>query len=354
MKYLICQEWENTSNNHAGMKHMCQLLKKKYPDDYIVIVFPALIVPKKFNNFFKKICSLFLRNILIPYKYKKIGKSLAKEIKENDEVYLLEYCTATCPQLTLARYLRRKCNNIKIYGLVHLVPRVLESSLPQKKINFWIEPLDQVLTLGRSLSNYFINELNVSKGRVRTLFHYVDSEYYKPIENNGFSSNNKRLRVLSMGNQERNFDLLHKIVSSAPEIHFTICQGVINLKKRFENCHNVELIGYVNEEQLLSIMQKSDISLNVMKDTIGSNVITTSMSVGLAMVVSDVGSIRDYCYDGAVYCKNDDINSFVNGLRTLLKEPRYLDELKAKSLINSKRLSIHEFNKCISDNNLNS
>ena len=35
--------------------------------------------------------------------------------------------------------------------------------------------------------------------------------------------------------------------------------------------------------------------LNVMKDTIGSNVICTSMATGLSMVVSDVGSIRDYC-----------------------------------------------------------
>ena len=36
-------------------------------------------------------------------------------------------------------------------------------------------------------------------------------------------------------------------------------------------------------------MNDSDISLNVMKDTIGSNVICTSMATGLAMVVSDVG-----------------------------------------------------------------
>ncbi|UVV76520.1 glycosyltransferase family 4 protein [Bacteroides fragilis] len=41
-------------------------------------------------------------------------------------------------------------------------------------------------------------------------------------------------------------------------------------------------------------MNKADVSLNIMKDTIGSNVIVTSMAMGLAMVVSDVGSIRDY------------------------------------------------------------
>ena len=54
-------------------------------------------------------------------------------------------------------------------------------------------------------------------------------------------------------------------------------------------------------------MNDSDISLNVMKDTIGSNVICTSMATGLAMVVSDVGSIRDYCDEtNACFCSSPD------------------------------------------------
>lgn len=42
-------------------------------------------------------------------------------------------------------------------------------------------------------------------------------------------------------------------------------------------------------------MAKADLSLNVMEDTVGSNVITTSMAMGLGLIVTDVGSIRDYC-----------------------------------------------------------
>lgn len=38
MKYLIVQDWRSTHGNHAGMKHMCDLLKKEYPLEYEVYV----------------------------------------------------------------------------------------------------------------------------------------------------------------------------------------------------------------------------------------------------------------------------------------------------------------------------
>lgn len=54
MKYLIVQEWENTKNNHAGMKHMCDLLVEKYPDKYEMIVNPAPKERKLSRNFILK------------------------------------------------------------------------------------------------------------------------------------------------------------------------------------------------------------------------------------------------------------------------------------------------------------
>lgn len=40
MNYIFCQNWKNTDGNHAGMKHMCQLLKENYPGKYELIIFP--------------------------------------------------------------------------------------------------------------------------------------------------------------------------------------------------------------------------------------------------------------------------------------------------------------------------
>lgn len=40
MIYLICQNWSNTSNNHAGIKYLCLRLEKRYPDTYKTFVIP--------------------------------------------------------------------------------------------------------------------------------------------------------------------------------------------------------------------------------------------------------------------------------------------------------------------------
>jgi glycosyltransferase involved in cell wall biosynthesis len=62
--------------------------------------------------------------------------------------------------------------------------------------------------------------------------------------------------------------------------------------------------GVLSEKEYLRKMQDSDISLSVFDDTVGSNVITTSLSCGLPQVVSDVGAIRDYCSEeNAIFCK---------------------------------------------------
>lgn len=72
----------------------------------------------------------------------------------------------------------------------------------------------------------------------------------------------------------------------------------------FPKTPNVELKGFLEEDELRHQMDIADVSLNVMEDTVGSNVITTSMAMGLAMIVSDVGSIRDYCNDAnALFAK---------------------------------------------------
>ncbi|MBA4850520.1 glycosyltransferase [Emticicia sp. BO119] len=339
MKYLICQEFSNTTNNHAGIKHMCNLLKLHYPEEYEVIVFPDLYISLKKNIFIRKFQSILIKEVIVPYKYLKIGKLLNNKLGIGDTIYLLEYFELLFPQLILAQYLRRKNRTLNIFGLVHLVPKKLEDSFSHSEMQKWIKPLSKILTLGTSLTDYFSTKLNIPPIKIRTLFHYVDLEYYKPLKREKFAIP----KIIVMGNQKRNFELLKEIVDANLDKTFIICQGVMDLTSIFIECLNVELIGYVEEIELLKLMQNSDISLNVMDDTIGSNVITSSMAVGLAMVVSDVGSIRNYCKsDGAFYCNNYDLNSFTKALNKLCTDKKSLYELQEKSLVYSKELSIHK------------
>lgn len=95
-------------------------------------------------------------------------------------------------------------------------------------------------------------------------------------------------------------------------------------------------------------MNESDISLNVMIDTIGSNVITTLLAMNLAMVVSDVGSIREYCDDeNALFCQSE--VDFVESLSYLAQNFDKVHSMKTASGDISKKLSISRLYKSIQD-----
>ena len=112
----------------------------------------------------------------------------------------------------------------------------------------------------------------------------------------------------------------------------------------FPKSPNVELKGFLAEDELRHQMDIADVSLNIMEDTVGSNVITTSMAMGLAMVVSDVGSIRDYCDDNnSVFCKNN-VDDFCKSIEFLSKSKQLVLKMKEHSLRKSTMLSIENLN----------
>ena len=140
----------------------------------------------------------------------------------------------------------------------------------------------------------------------------------------------------------RNTKLLLQIVLSNPDIHFYICQGLHNLSSVFTT-PNVTLIPFVEESELRNYMYNSDISLNVMYDTIGSNVIVTSMGMGLGMICSDVGSIRDYCDENnTIFCNS--LDDFNNALNLLTSDSAKLESFRKSAYMKAKgSFSIENF-----------
>lgn len=338
MIYLVCQDWSNTSNNHAGMKYLCLQLQKKFPESY-----KTFVIDDYYKEFPKNLLKRQIHKYLSMRKYQKKQKELFKElstiIQRGDRVFLMEYMERLTPQLYLAKKMKAKFPTIPVYGLVHLVPEKLEISFTQTDFEEWTSCLDKIITLGSSLSSYLVNK-GIPENKIFTTFHYVDTEYYRKDKEIRIGD---KVRVIAMGNQMRNVGLLKNVVYSLPEVLFTICQGVGDMTKEFEGCENVTLIPFVSEDKLKSYMDEADISLNVMKDTIGSNVIVTSMAMGLAMVCSDVGSIRDYCSeDNCIFCDND-TNAFVKAVSLLVKEKDRIYEMKLNSLEKARGLSMESF-----------
>lgn len=343
MKYLIVQDWRSTHGNHAGMKHMCDLLVAQYPDEYKMFVKECPRTWKPPRTFMEKICwrlygkyakEHYLKKTY-PREYLKLCIPMFSKLKDEDEVFLLEYILPWASQYELACCIRKEYPNVKIYALSHLTCKYFDEMTASEPdlVQKWAKPVDKLLTLGSSLSSYF-EKAGIPKEKISTGFHYVDSEYYhKQTEMKVHSP----LRVIMMGALQRDYSLLAEVVSKCPNIHWIICKGRKNVDDLFPSSDNIELKGYLSEDELRDQMDRADVSLNIMEDTIGSNVITTSMAMGLAMVVTDVGSIRDYCDESnALFCKieKEDIASailFLSSHREIVQQMKKSSKNKSKS-----------------------
>ena len=351
MKYLIVQDWQSTHGNHAGMKHMCDLLVAKYPDEYKMFVkecpktwkSPRTFMEKISWRLYGKYAKEYYLKKTYPREYLKLCIPMFSNLKAGDEVFLLEYILPWASQYELACYIRENYPKVKIYALSHLTGKYFDEMTAKEPdlIQKWAKPVDKLLTLGSSLSSYF-EKAGVSKEKISTGFHYVDSDYYQKQQP---MKSNSPLKVIMMGALQRDYGMLAEVVKQCPDVHWIICRGRKNVDDLFPKTPNVELKGFLEEDELRHQMDIADVSLNVMEDTVGSNVITTSMAMGLAMIVSDVGSIRDYCNDAnAMFCQNN-VEQFVQAMKKLQNNLQLVMRMKKVSLENSKRLQIDNINR---------
>lgn len=339
MIYLVCQDWLNTSNNHAGIKYLCNTLEQKYPNKFRSIVIPAFWDDKKCSKY--RIIQK-LQMFCVRYQHRRyVNRFVMRNfcaLSANDKVILMEYMELFYPMLWFVKSLKKKMPALTVEAMVHLVPAKLTKSFRSKNsFREWTDPVDKIYTLGHSLTGYFISR-GVESSKIKTTFHYVDEYYYneEPVRNNN------KIQVIAMGNQMRNIKLLKDIVESNPNVNFTICQGVCDMREFFSSQKNVELIPFVEEDVLRKYMKRADISLNAMEDTIGSNVIVTSLAMGLAMLCSDVGSIRDYCDENnCIFCSS--VEDFSNALNILNIERSRLRSMQQSACNKSLSLSIDRF-----------
>ncbi len=353
MKYLIAQDWPISHGNHAGMAWMSRRLAEQFPDDYRVLVKDA---PREFKprtglgGLVDKVCyklhinndgnpRIHYRDKVYPREYMELCRPMFEKLQSGDSVFLLEYMEFETPQYQLACYLRKHYPGVHIYGMVHFTVDILQSYRAHnpRLLEQWARPVDKILTLGSSLTRYLV-DCGLRSATISTGFHYVDSDYYRksvPVEVGS------PLTIITMGSMRRNYQLLADVVSRCPEVHWVICRGrKSEVDSLFAGCKNVDMKGYLSEDELRHQMDLADVSISVMEDTIGSNVITTSLAMGLAMVVSDVGSIRDYCDDtNAMFCKNT-ATSFAEAVHALSADPQRVLSMRKASLRHSEKLHV--------------
>lgn len=344
MKYLIVQDWSNTRGNHAGMEHMCDMLVERWPDQYTKICKKEpRQLPHRSREIIGKILHRYDR-----YKFKRewvadymcLCRPMFEKLKVGDEVFLLEYNWPATSQLEIAKYIKKHFCDVKIRVLSHLTPTQFARQHAENYIAEWSKYVDTEMTMGSELSKYLIS-CGVLASKISTGFHYVDDAYYYKSPDN--ISVKERLTIIAIGALQRDFHLLSEIVNNTPCVDWIICKGKKNVEDLFTGS-NVRLVGYVPEDELRQLMAEADASLNVLEDTVGSNVITTSLAMGLAIIVSDVGSIRDHVDERcAIFCQNN-ANAFIDAIKFFSKNPDRIVEMRKNALMKVNNITISKVN----------
>lgn len=351
MKYLVVQEWGNTKGNHAGMVHMCDLLVAQYPEIYEKVEIPlfAWTAAKKRGRILGHLLRIY--DTQKAYRHyvntmMEVCSSMLNRLSASDEVFLLEYNWKETPQVELAKYIRNHFKGVRIHALSHLTPTYFRTWLqPLSYLKEWSKYVDTELTMGKDLS-LFLESQGVEGNMISTGFHYVDNVYYDKDETKICPK--ERMTIIAMGGLQRDFTLLSDIVNSTPEVDWIICQGRKHLDNYFHG-ENVRLVGFVPEDELKALMDASDASINVMEDTVGSNVITTSLAMGLVVIASKVGSIGDYVDEHCgCLCQNTK-DSFVEAIRQLAANPMRVVTMRQASYQRSKLYSIEKLHSWFSN-----
>lgn len=318
--HIILVAWANTKNNHAGMFHLAKQIKETLNTK--VKIYKQPVWKSRYFGPFYRLYAILL-SIFIRLTSQK-----------EDIVWLMEYLLRSSEQTYMSNILKGK---VRLIGLAHMVPELISKQYNSKEIVDNIHALDKLYVFGNSLKNYFISQ-GVQKD-ITVVHHYVDTDYYtKPLR-----EDTSNLSVICMGNMQRDYKHLYDIIYKCPTVNFIICSGKNNIKDQFECLKNVQIIGFVEEHELKELMQKADASLNVMKDTIGSNVIVTSLACGLPVIASDVGSIRDYVDDGlSGFLFNSD-DEAVEIIKKLSENKSLIKSIGSNARKKAEQISLNKF-----------
>lgn len=318
--YIFIPDWENTSGNHAGMYYLARQIARRIPACVKVVKLPTR--------------NLYLFFWIYRIYLDLIAMLLRLKLRKGDAVWLMEYYLRSIQQSDAARILSGKA---KILATAHLCPGRIRKHYSPATICRKAKHLDRLYTLGSSLRDFYV-EQGIPADKVLTSFHYVDTEFYHPVPH----TPGKRIKAIAMGNMERDDVLMRRIIELTPEVDFIICTGM-RKNHNFHNLPNVEIHGYIPEEELRRLMQTADVSINPMFDTVGSNVITTSLACGLPVVATDVGSIRDYVADGHSGLLFADAADAADKLRSLDADRALLAEMGKNARRKAEEISIDRY-----------
>lgn len=214
--------------------------------------------------------------------------------------------------------------NLKVVATYHQPPDILKDALNYKAK---ISSLDDVFIVGNSQRSFFSM---CTQENVHFVPHGIDTDYFVPKNRDGKSEINY---CVTVGEWLRDYNTLERIIRNAPgNFIFRIVSGRENTD-RFADLSNVECYSGIDDHHLLELYQSSDIGLLPLSDSTANNSLLEMLACGLAVVTTDVGSVRDYINSEAgILISENDHEKYLHALYDIVQNPE-----KKKSLSQNAR-----------------
>ena len=233
--------------------------------------------------------NFYSRAALSEFEYPRLFRILRSDtpvVASTDDLYFLDR-----PELTVRP---------KLYSLNHYTQRWL------------FEQCDAVIAISESVQNALTQYLD--PGKVHVVKHGVDDRYRSDAD----SEDPPFVLHVSLAAPRKNPATIREVAQRL-DSRFVIAGGGWGEEFRdVPNVENVELRGYVPEDELIDLYKRASVFyFPTLHEGFGLPILE-AMAAGCAVVTSDVYSIPEIAGDAAILCDPHDVDSHVAEIERLI------------------------------------
>lgn len=160
--------------------------------------------------------------------------------------------------------------------------------------------------------------------RVYLIPHGIDVEFFTPPPTFNLRSNNL---VLFVGNYLRDFATLRGVIEllayARPNLQFVAVTSQTNCE-RIGRHPNLIIKSGISEQDLLSLYRSATLMIMPLLDATGNNALLEAMACGVPIVLTDIGSVRDYLDEScALLAEPHNARDMVEKSIAILDDPHY-------------------------------
>lgn len=318
----------------------------KYDIDYFYgFCSKKLLEPMKNQN---SLSSIISKNPLV----KKIAR---KMINLFSRIFAPSYDLYWQPNFIPNMGIRSK----KIVTTVHDFSFIIYSDFhPCERVEYYkenffknISKSDIIITGSNFTKNEIVTRLNISKERVRVIYHGVNHNIFKLYDDVELNFDLPDKFILCVGSIEprknllgliKAYNLLSSDIKSSYKLVLVGFKGWENrefLKIMKENKSNIIYLGFICDEDLAKVYNRAALFMFVsFYEGFGMPPLE-SYACGTPVIASDRSSIPEICGDGAIYCDSNSSKDIKQKMELVLSDRVLQKQMIEKGLKISKKFS---------------